>query len=112
VNKLVHDKNASAAESKYRFPSVRNPYSHRNGKAILFTGIRILPEHLSQNPQSRERFEREARLVASLSHQNICTLHDIGHQEGVDFLVMEYLEDETRDHLWTLGKSVRVLAPG
>jgi hypothetical protein len=39
-NKLVHDKNASAAESKYRFPSVRNPYSHRNGKAILFTGIR------------------------------------------------------------------------
>jgi hypothetical protein len=40
VNKLVHDKNASAAESKYRFPSVRNPYSHRNGKAILFTGIR------------------------------------------------------------------------
>jgi hypothetical protein len=39
VNKLVHDKNASAAESKYRFPSARNLYSHRNGKAILFTGI-------------------------------------------------------------------------
>src|SRR5690348_7149073 len=40
VNKLVHDKNASAAESKYRFNSYRNPYSHRNGNAILFTGIR------------------------------------------------------------------------
>ena len=44
VNKLVHDKNASAAESKYRFPSVRNPYSHRNGKAILFTGIRTVKQ--------------------------------------------------------------------
>ena len=43
----------------------------------------------------RERFEREARAIALLSHANICTLHDIGHHEGTDFLVMEYLEGET-----------------
>lgn len=43
----------------------------------------------------RERFEREARTVASLNHPHICTLHDIGQQDGTDFLVMEYLEGET-----------------
>ena len=43
----------------------------------------------------RERFEREARTIASLNHPHICTLYDIGHQDGTDFLVMEYLEGET-----------------
>src|SRR5579862_1534971 len=42
-----------------------------------------------------DRFEREARAVAALNHPNICALHDIGHQDGVDFLVMEYLEGQT-----------------
>src|SRR5262249_18313264 len=41
-----------------------------------------------------ERFEREARTIASLNHPNICTLHDVGHQDGVNYLVMEYLEGE------------------
>jgi len=57
--------------------------------------IKILPEHLSDNLQARERFEREAHAIASLSHPHICTLHDVGHQDGADFLVMEYLEGET-----------------
>ncbi len=57
--------------------------------------IKILPEHLSSNPQLRERFEREARAISSLNHPRICTLHDVGHQNGVDFLVMEYLEGES-----------------
>jgi len=57
--------------------------------------IKILPEHLSDNLQARERFQREAHAIASLSHPHICTLHDVGHQDGADFLVMEYLEGET-----------------
>ena len=62
--------------------------------------IKVLPEHLSSNVELKQRFEREARAVASVNHPNICTLHDIGHEEGVDFMVMEYIEGETlRDRL-------------
>ena len=57
--------------------------------------IKILPQRLSTHPEMRERFEREARAISSLNHARICTLHDVGHQGGVDFLVMEYLEGET-----------------
>jgi eukaryotic-like serine/threonine-protein kinase len=57
--------------------------------------IKILPSHLSENPEAKERFDREARTISSLNHPNICTLHDVGHQNGVDYLVMEYLEGET-----------------
>jgi Tol biopolymer transport system component/tRNA A-37 threonylcarbamoyl transferase component Bud32 len=57
--------------------------------------VKILPSRLSEDPQARERFEREARTISSLNHPNICTLHDVGHQNGVDYLVMEYLEGET-----------------
>jgi serine/threonine protein kinase len=57
--------------------------------------IKILPSHLSENPEAKERFDREARAISSLNHPNICTLHDVGHHDGVDYLVMEYLEGET-----------------
>src|SRR3981081_1832026 len=57
--------------------------------------VKILPSHLSENPEAKERFDREARTISSLNHPNICTLHDVGHQGGVDYLVMEYLEGET-----------------
>jgi len=57
--------------------------------------IKILPSHLSENPEAKLRFDREARTISSLNHSNICTLHDIGHQDGIDFLVMECLEGET-----------------
>ncbi|HEX7190539.1 MAG TPA: protein kinase [Thermoanaerobaculia bacterium] len=57
--------------------------------------IKILASHLSGDAQFRERFEREARSISSLSHPNICTLHDIGHEEGAEYLVMEYLEGES-----------------
>jgi serine/threonine protein kinase len=57
--------------------------------------IKILPSHLSEDPEARERFDREARTISSLNHPNICTLHDVGHQNGVDYLVMEYLAGET-----------------
>ncbi len=57
--------------------------------------IKILSQHLSSDPQFKERFDREARAISSLNHPRICTLHDVGHQDGTDFLVMEYLEGET-----------------
>src|SRR5262249_15069640 len=57
--------------------------------------IKILPSNHSSNPSLRQRLEREAKAISKLSHPHICTLHDIGHQDGVDFLVMEYLEGET-----------------
>ena len=57
--------------------------------------IKILSSHLSDDPTARQRFEREARAVSSLTHPHICALYDVGHEDGRDFLVMEYLEGET-----------------
>ena len=57
--------------------------------------IKVLPSHVASNPEVRQRFEREARAVSSLNHPHICTLHDIGHQDGIDFIVMEHIEGET-----------------
>src|SRR5580765_5585771 len=57
--------------------------------------VKILPSHLSESPEAKERFDREARTISSLNHPNICTLHDVDHQDGVDYLVMEYLEGKT-----------------
>jgi Tol biopolymer transport system component/predicted Ser/Thr protein kinase len=57
--------------------------------------LKVLPSHLAANPELRERFEREAKAISALSHPHICVLHDVGRQDGIDFLVMEYLEGET-----------------
>jgi len=70
-------------------------YRARDTRLERVVAIKILPSHLSSNPQARERFDREAKAISSLSHPHICQLYDVGHQDGVDFLVMEYLEGET-----------------
>jgi eukaryotic-like serine/threonine-protein kinase len=57
--------------------------------------IKVLPEGLTATPEVRARFEREARMISQLSHPHICTLHDRGHQNGIDFLVMELIEGQT-----------------
>ena len=57
--------------------------------------IKVLPEHLAGRADLRERFEREAKAVSSLNHPHICTLHDVGEQDGTHYLVMEYVEGET-----------------
>ena len=70
-------------------------YRARDTRLDRTVAIKVLPSHVSGDPSLRERFEREARTVAALNHPHICTLHDVGHQDGIDFLVMEYLNGET-----------------
>ena len=70
-------------------------YRARDTRLGRDVAIKILPQHLSEKPDARQRFEREARAISSLNHPHICTLYDIGHQDGTDFLVMEYIEGET-----------------
>ena len=70
-------------------------YRARDTRLERTVAIKILPAHLSNKPDSIERFEREARAISSLNHPHICALYDIGTQDGIDFLVMEYLEGQT-----------------
>jgi predicted Ser/Thr protein kinase len=70
-------------------------YKARDTRLDRIVAIKVLPTHLADRSELRERFEREARTIASLNHPHICTLHDIGQQDGADYLVMEYLEGET-----------------
>ena len=70
-------------------------YRAKDTRLDRTVAVKILPSHLSDNPEAKQRFDREARAISSLNHPNICTLHDVGHQDGIDFLVMEFLEGET-----------------
>jgi serine/threonine protein kinase len=70
-------------------------YSAKDTRLDRTVALKILPLHLADTPEVRQRFEREARAVSSLNHPNICALYDIGQQDGTDFLVMEYLEGQT-----------------
>src|SRR5712691_4145582 len=70
-------------------------YRARDTRLDRTVAIKVLPAHLADEPELRERFEREARTIASLNHPHICTLYDIGRRDGIDFLVLEYLEGET-----------------
>ncbi len=70
-------------------------YRARDTRLDRTVAIKVLPSHLSSSAELKQRFEREARSISSLNHPHICTLHDIGSQDGVDFLVMEYLEGQT-----------------
>src|SRR3990172_1306452 len=70
-------------------------YKARDTRLDRIVAIKVLPSHLSDNARLKERFEREARAVSSLNHPHICTLYDIGRENGVDFMVMEHIEGET-----------------
>jgi eukaryotic-like serine/threonine-protein kinase len=70
-------------------------YRAKDTRLERIVAIKILPSHLSANAQLRQRFEREAKTISSISHPHICSLYDIGQQDGIDFLVMEFLEGET-----------------
>ena len=70
-------------------------YKARDTRLDRTVAIKVLPEHVAADPDLKQRFEREAKTISRLNHPHICTLHDIGSQDGIDFLVMEYLEGET-----------------
>ncbi len=70
-------------------------YRARDTRLERTVAIKVLPSHLSENAEVRQRFEREAKTISSLSHPHICALYDVGHQDGTDYLVMEFLEGET-----------------
>ena len=70
-------------------------YRSRDTRLNRTVAIKVLPEQFSGRSESRERFEREAKTIASLNHPHICTLYDVGREGSTDYLVMEYIEGET-----------------
>lgn len=70
-------------------------YRARDPRLDRNVAIKVLPQHLSKHPDALNRFEREAKAIAALSHPNILSIHDFGHEDGTTFAVMELLEGET-----------------
>jgi serine/threonine protein kinase len=90
-------------------------YRARDTRLDRDVAVKVLRTSLSSDQSLRQRLEREAKAASKLSHPHICTLHDIGHQDGVDFLVMELVEGETLEHRLIKGplppeQTVRVAA--
>src|SRR5262252_1826409 len=74
---------------------INKEYRARDLRLDRTVAIKILPQQLSNDPVRKQRFEREAKTISNLNHPHICVLHDIGSQDGVDYLVMECVEGET-----------------
>ena len=70
-------------------------YQAKDTRLGRIVAIKVLPAGVAADPAVRERFDREARIISSLNHRHICALYDVGRQDGIDFLVMEYLDGET-----------------
>ena len=70
-------------------------YKATDTRLDRIVAIKVLPEHVASDPDLKQRFEREAKTLAALSHPHICPVFDVGSQNGIDFLVMEYLEGQT-----------------
>ena len=72
-------------------------YRARDTRLDRTVAIKVLPAAMAADPEARDRFDREARAISSLEHPHICALFDVGHQDGITFLVLQYLEGETLD---------------
>jgi eukaryotic-like serine/threonine-protein kinase len=70
-------------------------YRARDKRLERTVAIKVLPSHMSDDSDLKQRLEREAKTISQLNHPNICTLYDVGHENGTDYLVMEFLEGES-----------------
>src|SRR5262245_66267373 len=70
-------------------------YKAKDARLNRTVAIKVLPQDVANDPERKQRFEREAQAIAALNHPNICVVYDVGEDAGVSYMVMEYLEGET-----------------